>query len=198
MKGAKNADEFYSRSNEWSETLNLLREVLCSFNELEETIKWGVPAYILSGKICIGVAAFKNYAALWFHQGALLEDKANVLVNAQEGKTKALRQWRFPSIDAVDKELIKNYVAEAIANQKAGREIKPSPKKEVAIPAELSAAFKLDKDLKSSFEQLSKSCQREYLEYIGEAKKEETRLRRLEKCIPMILEGKGVYDKYKK
>jgi uncharacterized protein YdeI (YjbR/CyaY-like superfamily) len=143
------------------------------------------------------MADFKNHMALWFHQGVFLKDKQNKLINAQEGVTKALRQWRFEEEDEIDSALVLEYINEAIANAAAGKEIKPVKKKEVSIPSILKNAFANDKDLQKSFNDLTPGRQREYAEYIAGAKQEKTKLSRLEKCIPMIKEKKGLHDKYK-
>ena len=58
--------------------------------ELLETIKWGVPVYTLNDKNVLGMGAFKSYVGIWFFQGAFLDDPQKKLINAQEGKTKAL------------------------------------------------------------------------------------------------------------
>ena len=100
MKGAKNAEEFILSNPQWQEALILLRDIFLSTG-MEETIKWGVPVYTFEGKNVTGMACFKSYIGIWFYQGALLADKTQKLVNAQEGVTKALRQWRFSSIDEV-------------------------------------------------------------------------------------------------
>ena len=85
----------------------------------------GAPCYTLNGKMIVGLGAFKSYVALWFYQGALLADTEGVLINAQEGKTKALRQWRFDSKRAIAARKIKAYVREAISLQEQALEIKP-------------------------------------------------------------------------
>jgi len=195
MKFFKEADDFYAEHSEWNKILNELRRILLSTG-LEECIKWGVPAYTLKGKIIIGVGQFKSYAGLWFHQGVFLKDEAKRLVNAQEGVTKALRQWRFESDEKLDTELVRAYVLEAIQNHLDGKELKPK-KKDLVIPEELKKALKADKVLNDSFEELSLSCKREYADYVSEAKRDETKQRRLEKIIPMILEKVGLHDKYK-
>ena len=89
MKGAKNAEEFILSNPQWQEALILLRDIFLSTG-MEETIKWGVPVYTFEGKNVAGMACFKSYIGIWFYQGALLADKAQKLVNAQEGITKAL------------------------------------------------------------------------------------------------------------
>ncbi|MEG8945736.1 YdeI/OmpD-associated family protein [Rosettibacter firmus] len=166
---------------------------------MKPVIKWGIPVFVYENKNIAGFAVFKNYAAIWFYQGALLKDNYKKLVNAQEGKTRALRQLRFSSPEDFkeNEKILIEYLKESIENQKKGNVIKPA-KKELIIPQELKSALQKDLELKDAFEKLSFSCKREYSEYVAEAKKEETRLKRLQKIIPMILERKGLNDKYRK
>ena len=81
---------------------------------LTAEIKWGAPCYTFNGKNVVGLMAFKSYFGLWFHQGVALKDEASVLINAQEGKTKALRQWRMTSVKDIKPAIVKRYLKEAI------------------------------------------------------------------------------------
>ena len=180
MSSSVKVSEYISKHPKFSIQLSQIREVL-SQTELEETVKWGAPAYVLDGKIVIGMAAFKNHMGIWFHQGVFLKDTQQKLVNAQEGKTKALRQWRFEENDAIDKKLVLAYVNEAIANSKAGKEVKPvRAKKKVAPPELMEARFKENSAFKKAFDDLTPGKQREYAEYIASAKREATKVSRLE------------------
>lgn len=192
----KNVEEYISKHPKWEPQLRQLHEMMLA-TELEPAIKWGGPVYTLNGKNVVGIGAFKNHYGLWFFNGALLKENTALLVNAQEGKTKALRQIRFEEEDEVKTSVLLPYIKEAIQNQKEGKEIKPIKNKKVEIPAQLSEAMKKDKDLKASFEAMTPGCKREYADYISEAKKDETKLRRLEKIIPMIKSKKGLNDKYR-
>ena len=192
----KLVDQYLLKHKEWQLELTFLRDVLCSLS-LKEEVKWGIPVYTINGKNVVGLGAFKSYVGLWFYQGALLADNEKVLVNAQEGKTRAMRQWRFTSVKELNKNLISKYVNEAIANQKQGREIKPAKAKAAAIPNELLTALKLDKRLKKAFESFPPYKQKEYAEYITEAKRLSTKAARLEKIKPMILAAIGLNDKYR-
>ena len=196
MKRNKTVDEFFKNLTQWQTELKLLREIILETN-LEETIKWGAPTYTYNKKNVVGLSAFKSYFGLWFFQGGLLKDSANKLINAQEGKTKALRQWRFNTPDEIDKELIKSYILASVENFKNGIEIKPNRNKKIQIPDELKNAFKLDKSLEEKFKALTMGKKREYAEHIANAKRAATRKSRLEKCIPLILSGVGLNDKYK-
>jgi len=190
-------EEYIELHPKWSSLLCELRKVLLT-TELEENIKWNSPVYSLNGKNVVGLGAFKNHAGIWFFQGVFLDDAQNKLINAQKGKTKALRQWRFESNDIEDIVLVKSYILEAIENQKLGKEIKVERNKEFVLPNMLVDLLKENSSLKNCFEKLSLSKQREYAEYISEAKRETTKVTRLEKIIPMIEAGKGLHDKYKK
>lgn len=196
MKRYQTVDEYVEAAEEWRDELKLLRKILNS-TALEETVKWGGPCYTANGKNVVGMGAFKSYLGLWFFQGALLADKKKVLLNAQDGKTKALRQWRFGSKKEIDAKLIKAYVKEAIALQEKGVEIKPDRAKPVTVPKELKAALAKHKKAGASFKGLTKGKQREYADYIADAKRVETKMKRLDKIIPMIAQGMGLNDKYR-
>lgn len=195
MKRFKTADEFFEAEERYFEELALLREIVLE-TELAETVKWGVPCYTLDGKNIVGIGSFKSYFGIWFFQGSFLKDSQKVLVNAQEGKTKGMRQWRIDSRAAIDRPLILKYLREAIENCRAGKQIKPE-RKPLVIPSELRDALKADLALSEAFETLTLGKKREYAEHIGGAKKEETRLNRLQKSIPLIKSGVGLNDKYK-
>ena len=184
------------KQTDYREELEKLRGILLDAG-LEETIKWGAPTYTYQGKNVVGIGAFKSYFGLWFFQGALLEDKKKKLVNAQEGVTKAMRQWRFESAKEIDEKLIKEYIKESVHNIDQGREIKAVRKKPLSLPPELQQALKKSKKLENSFNGFSLSKRRDFAEYISSAKRDETKHKRLEKIIPMILEGVGLNDKYK-
>jgi len=197
MKKVYSVEEYIEEHGPFKDALNTLRDII-NATELEETIKWNAPTYSIKGKNVVGLGAFKNHYCLWFFNGVFLKDEHNLLVNAQEGKTKALRQMRFESINDINKDAVLAYVKEAIENQKAGKEIKPNrSKKETVIPQELKAVLERNTTLHKSFNVLSPSKQREYCDHIATAKREATKLSRLEKITPMILQGVGLHDKYK-
>ncbi len=138
MKRANSVDEYIMDAGIWKNELIRLREILRS-TELEEEVKWGGPCYTCDGKNVVGMAGFKSYFGLWFQQGALLKDPKKVLMNAQEGKTKALRQWRMQTARDIKPAMIKSYVKEAIKLVRAGKQIVPARRKPVVVPAESAA-----------------------------------------------------------
>jgi uncharacterized protein YdeI (YjbR/CyaY-like superfamily) len=144
------------------------------------------------------MAAFKSYVGIWFYQGALLKDETGKLIVAQEGITKALRQWRFESYEEIEsgRDTIIAFVKESVDNFAKGKIIKPSRGSELVLPEDLKVKLDADPSLKAAFENLSLSRRRDYAEHIATAKREDTRNARLKKIIPMILAGVGLNDKY--
>ena len=195
MKLPKSLDEYFDNLDEHAELVLKLRAILLK-TTLTETLKWGLPTYQVNSKNVLGIGSFKAYAGLWFFNGVFLKDKANVLINAQAGKTKGMRQWRFESTDDINEELILEYVLEAIQNQKDGMEIKVV-KKPLILPDELREILASDPLLSEKFDSLKLTFKREYAEFISEAKRAQTKVDRLSKIIPMIREGIGLNDRYR-
>jgi uncharacterized protein YdeI (YjbR/CyaY-like superfamily) len=183
-------------ATQWKEEIQLIKSIV-EKTKLLHSIKWGIDVYTLNGQNIIGIAPFKAYIGIWFYNGVFMSDPLNVFVNAQEGKTKALRQWRFSSMEEINTDQIYSYLLEAIANEKAGKRLVPDRSVKFEIPGILEEVFKNNTQLKAGFYNLSPGKQKEYALYIQEPKREETKISRLEKIKPMILEGKGLNDRYK-
>ncbi len=115
MAGNKTVDNYIKNTKQWNDELRQLRDILRATG-LTETVKWGAPVYTNDdGKNIVGILGFKSYFGLWFFEGAALKDDNKVLINAQPGKTKMLRQWRMNSAAEIKPVLIKRYVKEAAA-----------------------------------------------------------------------------------
>lgn len=185
----------WDKVNQWEKELDVLRSIIKK-TELIETKKWGGEVYVIGNKNVLGIGGFKNFFTIWFFNGVFLKDKAQVLVNANEGVTKGLRQWRFTSAEEINEKLILHYINEAIDNEKAGLSIKPK-KKEVMHCAVLKNALQTNIQLNAAFQQFTVYKQKEFWEYMATAKQEKTKHNRLEKIIPLILSGTGLNDKYK-
>ncbi len=180
----------------WTKEIAMVGKIISKM-PLEKTVKWGAEVFTYNGKNVVSYGGFKNHFTIWFYNGVFLEDKYQVLVNAQEGKTKSLRQWRFTSEKEIDEKKIWEYINEAIEIENKGLKIKPEKFKPVSLPKFLSDRFNADKEFKEYFEKLTPGRQKEYMLYIEEAKQEATKIKRFEKIKPMILEGIGLNDKYK-
>lgn len=196
MKALKNIDAYFDDQKEWKSGMAALRSAVIEMGFKEE-VKWGMPTYTLNGKNLIGIIGFKHHFGIWFHQGVFLSDPLGVLQNAQNGKTKGMRHIKFTDSSQVNIEDLKPYLQETIENHKAGKVIKVERKtKAMDMPSLLAEA--LQGETKKAFEKLSTSKKNEYIEYIVTAKREATKLSRIDKILPMIKEGKGLNDKYRK
>lgn len=196
MKRFKDVDQFIKTAGFFQDELIRLREILNSM-DLEECVKWSFPCYVHAGQNIVGLGGFKSYFGLWFFQGALLEDKQQVLINAQDGKTKAMRQWRMKSAKEIKPRFIRAYVKEAMLLAEQGKSIKTDRAKALIVPSQLKEALSQNEKAQAAFDALTKGRQRDYADYISEAKREETKAKRLERIMPMIVAGKGLNDRYR-
>lgn len=183
-------------SEQWQEELNKIAEIIRKQN-LEVAIKWGAEVFTFEGKNVVSYGGFKQFFSIWFYNGVFLTDQYKVLVTASEGKTKSLRQWRFTSMKEIDEKKIAAYIKEAIEIEKKGLKIAPEKFVAIAIPSYLQLALDADAKFKNAFDALSPGKQKEYIVHINEAKQEATKLRRIDKIKPMVLQGIGLNDKYK-
>lgn len=195
MEPISDKKHIWDKVNNWEEELLFLKSIIDK-TELTETIKWGGPIYVYNKKNVIGIGGFKNYFAIWFLNGVFLKDEKKRLINAQEDKTKSMRQWRFTSKEEVNEKEVLEYILEAIENEKQGKVIKPA-KKEAIISELLQKEMENNPALAEAFQKFSPYKQYEFLEYIETAKQEKTKLTRIEKVIPMILGNIGLNDKYR-
>lgn len=195
----KSVEHFIETRETWQSEITKLREILLTM-DLEETVKWMFPCYVHGKKNVVGIGGFKSYFGLWFYEGAAMEDPKGVLVNAQEGKTKELRQWRMTSAKEIKTRTIKSYVNEAIELSKVAKKTKPRKKNNstVTVPPELHGALKTNKKAAAAFGELSASRQRGYAEYIADAKRAETKIKRLAKIMPLIEKGVAIEELYRR
>ena len=188
-------EAYLNKHVKWKDELTTLREIFLS-TKLEETVKWGAPVYTINGKNVAGIGAFKNHFGVWFFNGVFLKDDANLLVAAQD-TTKAMRQIKFEKGDAIPIDALKAYLIEAADNELKGMKVKPSKPGDYELAEELNDQFRTSAKLKDAFFALSPGKQKEYSNYIAEAKQLKTKLSRIGKISPMILAGKGLHDKYR-
>lgn len=182
---------------QWSKELTELTRII-SKSGLEKTIKWGADVFTYEGKNIVSCGGFKNFFAIWFFNGIFLKDKYKVLINAQESKTKSMRQWRMTTFKEINEKKILEYINEAVLAAKKGLSITPVKHQPIEIPEPLKSALLKNKTLLQAFSKLSSGRQKEYGLYIIEAKQEKTKLSRIEKIKPLILQGIGLNNKYKK
>lgn len=197
MEKAEKLEGYYQTEHHFKAEINALRK-LAQQTEAIEAYKWNFPVYTINNKNVFGICKFKSHFGIWFFNGAFLSDPKKVLSNAQEGKTKGMRHWKFELMDAIDTKEVLKYLNEAIENQKKGLSIAPEKaSKALKIPMLLEQVLVKDSSIKTAFESFSPYKQKEFCEYITEAKQEKTKVRRLEKILPMIEKGIGLNDAYR-
>ncbi len=186
-------DAYVERSERWPAEIAALRSILLDAG-LTEEIKWGKPCYGHDGSNIAIVQEMKNFLALMFFKGALLDDPEGVLVE-QGPNSRSARRIEFTSVDDVTRlaGTIVAYVDEAIDVEAAGLEVAPAP--ELVLVDELRHRLDEDPELKAAFEALTPGRQREYHLHISGAKQAATREARVEKYVAQILAGKGFRDR---
>ncbi len=195
LKDKQGPNWYQSRGN-WQEAEELMHEIIQQ-TSLKKEFKWGSYIYTHKGKNVIGWGGFKNFFSLWFYNGVFLTDRDKHLISASEGKTKALRQWRFEDVKDMNAEKIAAYIQESIQTIDEGKELKPTKSPMKAPAGLLLEALQTDTTFAESFQALTPGKQKEYIEYIDEAKQEKTKQSRIEKIKPLVLAKKGLNDKYK-
>lgn len=187
-------DGFLRQEKKWKEEFEKLREIVLDC-ELTEDFKWMHPCYTYENKNIVLIHGFKDFCALLFHKGALLQDTHGILVQ-QTKNVQAARQIRFTNVqEIVELEpILKTYIQQAIEAEKAGLQVNLKEHVEYSIPEELQTRFDEIPDLKTAFDALTPGRQRAYILYFSEPKQAKTRVARVEKCMPQILEGKGLRD----
>jgi uncharacterized protein YdeI (YjbR/CyaY-like superfamily) len=179
----------------WDDELAYLRELVLS-TELKEVRKWGVPCYMDGKQNIVIIGAFKEYFALSFFKGALLEDKDGLLEKTGEN-SQASRLFRMRNMEQLKslEPVIRSYIFEAIEIERSGLKIEMKANTQLVYPEELKAIFQKDPFLMQAFEALTPGKKRGYILHFDQVKQSATRISRIEKCKPKILAGKGFQDR---
>jgi uncharacterized protein YdeI (YjbR/CyaY-like superfamily) len=186
-------DDYLRQTQKWQQEMATLRTIILDC-QLTEEWKWGKPCYTFQKSNIVILQGFKAYCALLFFKGALLNDPNGLLKKTGEN-TQVGRQIRFTNVqEIVEMEsILKTYIADAIAVEKAGlkMEVKKNPE---PIPEEFQNTLNENPALKTAFYALTPGRQRAYILHFSGAKQAKTRESRIEKCLPHILNGKGLHD----
>ena len=187
-------DDFLNRETKWKTEFEHFRKIILDC-DLTEELKWGQPTYTLNDKNVVLIHGFKEYCAILFVKGALLQDPRGILIQQTEN-VQAARQIRFKDVQTIDElePVLKDYIKAAIENEKAGKEIEFKKATEYPIPEELTLKFYDRPELKTAFEALTPGRQRGYLLFFSAPKQASTRVSRIEKYTDKIMEGKGLDD----
>jgi len=196
-------DWFFSKDTKWQKEYEKLRTILLDCGMTEE-LKWGCPCYTRptgsSGRAfekrnIVLIHGFKEYCALLFFKGALLNDANGVLIQ-QTKNVQSARQVRFTNIREIVKmeRILKSYIYEAIEVEKAGLKVKLKKTSDYKIPEEFQKKLNKTPALKTAFDALTPGRQRAYIFYFSQPKQSKTRESRVEKYTKQILNGKGLED----
>jgi len=187
-------DAFLSKAKKWQEEMQKLRMIILDC-QLTEELKWGKPCYTFQKSNIVIMQGFKEYCALLFVKGALLNDAKGILITQTEN-TQAARQIRFTNVrEIVEMEtILKAYIHEAIEVEKAGLKVNFKKTTEFKIPEEFQQKLDAIPALQTAFEALTPGRQRAYILYFSAPKQSKTRESRVEKYTQQILNGKGLND----
>jgi uncharacterized protein YdeI (YjbR/CyaY-like superfamily) len=187
-------DFYFSKARKWQEEIEQLRLIVLDCG-LTEELKWGCPCYTFQKSNIVLIHVFKEYCALLFFKGALLNDTNGILIQQTEN-VQAARQIRFTNIlEIVEmKAILKAYIFEAIEVEKSGLEVNFKKTAEFTIPEEFQNKLDAIPALKTAFEALTPGRQRAYMLHFSAPKQSKTRESRVEKYMPQILNGKGLND----
>ena len=185
-------DLYLSKAKKWQQEMEKLRMIILDC-QLTEELRWGKPCYTFQNSNIVIIQGFKEFCALLFTKGALLKDLNGIL---KKFGWQAARRIPFTNVrEIVEMEpSLKAYIREAIEAEKAGLKVtlKKNPE---PIPEELQNKLDEIPALKAAFDALTPGRQRAYILYFSGAKQSKTRESRLEKCMPQILNGKGLNDR---
>src|SRR5882762_420601 len=187
-------DWFFSKAGKWQKELEQLRTIILDCDLIEE-LKWGVPCYTFQKSNIVLIHGFKEYCALLFFKGALLNDAKRILIQ-QTKNVQAARQIRFTNVREIVKmkPILKAYIYEAIEVEKAGLKVSLKKTTDFIIPEEFQKQLDKIPALKTAFKALTPGRQRGYILYFSQPKQSKTREVRVEKCVRQILNGKGLND----
>lgn len=196
-KSNPQVDAFLAEEEEsqWRTAFTKLRRIARGFPKLTEELKWGKPCYLYQGSNVFLMHGFKEYCALLFMKGALLDDPKGILVQ-QTKNVQAARQVRFTSAKEVDAlaGTLKAYIAQAIEREKSGIKVEYKQTGDFEMAPEFKARLDNTPSLKAAFAALTPGRQRGYLLYFAGAKQSKTRAERVEKYVRHIFNGKGLQD----
>ena len=184
-------DGYLRKAKRWQKEMEQLRRISLGCG-LTEELKWGKPCYTFQDSNVVIIQGFKDFCALLFCKGALLNDPNGIL---KKFGWQAARRIPFTNVrEIVEMEpILKAYIHEATEAEKAGLKVtyKKNPE---PIPEELQNKLDEVPALKTAFNALTPGRQRGYILYFSGAKQSKTRESRVEKCMPPILKGKGLND----
>jgi uncharacterized protein YdeI (YjbR/CyaY-like superfamily) len=181
-------------AKKWQKETDLLRQIARDCDLVEE-IKWGKPCFTFLKKNVAIVIPLKESCALSFFKGALLKDPKHILHRIGE-HTQAGRWVKFTSVREIAalRASLKAYLYEAVELEESGKKVPLKKASEYPMPEELQSKLEENAVLRSAFAMLTPGRRKSYVIYVSSAKQAKTREARVEKCVPMILSGRGFLE----
>jgi uncharacterized protein YdeI (YjbR/CyaY-like superfamily) len=178
-------------AKKWRKETDKLREIAVDCY-LTEALKWGKPCFTFQKKNVAIVIPLKESCAFSFFKGALLKDPKHILERIGD-HTQAARWIKFSSLREIAplRSTLTDYIYEAIALEESGKKVALKKPSDYPIPEELQNRLDGDAVLKAAFAALSPGRRKSYIFHVSSAKQAKTRSARAEKCVPMILSGRG-------
>jgi uncharacterized protein YdeI (YjbR/CyaY-like superfamily) len=178
-------------AKKWQKEADTLRKLALDC-DLTEELKWGKSCFSFRKKNVVIVIPLKESCALAFFKGALLKDPKRILQRAGE-HTQAGRWLKFTSVKEVTalRSTLTEYIYEAIEIEELGKKVELKKPYEYAVSEELQTRLDESAVLNAAFEGLTPGRRKSYIFHISSAKQSKTRAARADKCVPMILSGRG-------
>jgi len=178
-------------AEKWQKEAGELRKIARDCG-LREEIKWGKPCFTHNEKNVAIVIPLKDACALSFFKGALFDDPKHILQRVGE-HTQAGRWIKFTSLKEITamRSILRTYIHEAIAVEESGKKVTLKKAAEYVVPEELQSRLNAAPELRAAFEALTPGRRKSYIFYVSSAKQVKTRVARAERCVPMILSGRG-------
>ena len=178
-------------AKKWQKEADKLRKIVLDC-DLTEEMKWGKPCFTYEKKNVAIVIPLKEACALSFFKGVLLNDPKHILEKIGE-HTQAGRWIKFTSLKEITamQSTLRNYIYEAIEVEESGKKVTFKKASEYAVPEELQARLDAAPELRAAFEALTPGRRKSYIFHVSGAKQVKTRSARAERCVPMILSGRG-------
>lgn len=186
-------EAYVRQAKNWQGEIEKLRSLLLDCG-LDEELKWGKPCFLFEGSNVAIIQPFKAHCSLMFFKGALIRDTYGLL-RSQGQNTQSAMRLEFTGRGQIKKAVVRAYVKQAIEVEKAGLKVDFRAKRELELPDELTEVLNRDRKLAEAFHALTPGRRRGYVLHFAGAKQSKTRTRRIERCIPRILAGKGMHDR---
>jgi uncharacterized protein YdeI (YjbR/CyaY-like superfamily) len=181
-------------AKKWQNETDNLRKIVLDCHLVEE-LKWGKPCFTYQKKNVAIIIPLKDACALSFFKGALLKDPKHILQKIGEAQAGRWIKFTSPQEISTMHATLRSYIYEAIEVEESGKKVPLKRASEYVVPEELQVRLNAAPELKAAFEALTSGRRKSYIFHVSGAKQAKTRATRAEKCVPMILSGRGFNER---